>query len=223
MSYTFDGVDQWIGATNQTTVIAYPFTILARAKPNSLASQIGVGGVFDNGAGNDDPKFDSATIRLNTDGDVLATQITGGAPPFIGTATSSGSGSSGAYCSLAGVFRSDTDRSAYRNGANVGNNATDVIQLIEDCVLGIGLAVDEGDIPFQFFDGDIFDFALYSVALTAREIAAHGAGFCARRIRPQSLRRWIPLIRNLQEVKFRTALTNYNGAVVAARSGRLIW
>jgi hypothetical protein len=65
------------------------------------------------------------------------------------------------------------------------------------------------------FDGKLADIAVWDVALTDAEIVSLAKGFKPYRIRPQSLRTYVPLIRNLQDVRGVVSLTANNGPTVA--------
>jgi hypothetical protein len=67
----------------------------------------------------------------------------------------------------------------------------------------------------DYFAGDVAEVGVWSVALTDDEVASHAKGFSAKRIRPQSLVFYAPLIRNAQDVRGALALTNNNSATVA--------
>lgn len=66
------------------------------------------------------------------------------------------------------------------------------------------------------FDGSVAEVGVWNVALTADEIASLGKGVTCNLMRPQSLVFYAPLIRNLQDVKSGSTLTNNNGAPVVA-------
>lgn len=66
-----------------------------------------------------------------------------------------------------------------------------------------------------FAGGAIADVAVWNVALTDAEIASLAKGFSPRRIRPQSLVFYAPLLRNLQDLRRGLALTAVNSPTVA--------
>ena len=65
------------------------------------------------------------------------------------------------------------------------------------------------------FDGQIAEVGAWDVALTAAEIASLAKGITCDKARPQSLKFYAPLIRDLQDVKGGLTITNNNGATVA--------
>lgn len=62
---------------------------------------------------------------------------------------------------------------------------------------------------------DVADFGFWNTELTASEISSLAKGFPCRRIRPQSLIRDIPLIRNLQDSARGTTVTAVNSPTVS--------
>jgi hypothetical protein len=70
----------------------------------------------------------------------------------------------------------------------------------------------------QFFSGNISDVAIWSAALNTGEINSLAKGFSAKKIRPQSLEYYVPLVRNLYEYKNKPTLTNNNSATVATHN-----
>jgi len=67
----------------------------------------------------------------------------------------------------------------------------------------------------ETFVGQIAEVGIWDVALTAAEIASLGKGITCDRVRPQSLKFYAPLIRNLQDVRGGVTITNNGGATVA--------
>jgi hypothetical protein len=57
--------------------------------------------------------------------------------------------------------------------------------------------------------------AIYSVVLTAAEVASLADGMTCDKVRPQSLVFYAPLVRNLQDVRGGLTITNNNTATVA--------
>jgi hypothetical protein len=70
----------------------------------------------------------------------------------------------------------------------------------------------------QYFTGNISDVAIWSAALNTGEINSLAKGFSAKKIRPQSLEYYVPLVRNLYEYKNKPTLTNNNSATVATHN-----
>lgn len=66
------------------------------------------------------------------------------------------------------------------------------------------------------FNGYVAECALWNTALTDAEIESLAKGFSPRRIRPQSLVFYAPLLRNLQDLRQGLALTAVNSPTVAS-------
>lgn len=66
--------------------------------------------------------------------------------------------------------------------------------------------------------GDLSEVAIWTAALDASEVASLSKGFPPKRIRPQSLRIYTPLIRQVQELRDALTFTNTGGATPAAHS-----
>lgn len=115
--------------------------------------------------------------------------------------TGSGSGgasivtglTAGVWGHAAAVYTSVASRTAYVNGTagtpETSSQATltfDTIQIGADYYVG-------GPVANDFFDGDLAEAGIWSVALDAAEIAALAKGFDPRLIRPQSLVAYWPI------------------------------
>jgi hypothetical protein len=118
----------------------------------------------------------------------------------------------GTWVHAAGVLASTTSRTAYADGV-AGTTNTDSVTLTGINRIGIGARVrKEIDL---YHDGLIAEVGIWNVALTAAEIAALAKGVTCDKVRPQSLKFYAPLIRNLQDVRGGVTITNNNGATVA--------
>ena len=109
------------------------------------------------------------------------------------------------------VCLSSTSRTVYKDGV-AGSIATANDTPTSLTRLWIG-----GD-GTNNFDGYISDIAVWSAALDTGEINSLAKGFSAKRIRPQSLEYYAPLVRNLYEYNTNTALTNNNTATVTTHN-----
>lgn len=78
------------------------------------------------------------------------------------------------------------------------------------------------DSSSQFDIGQGAELALWNVALTDAEMASLGRGFRATRIRPQSLLRYAPFIRDLNEIRAGTVYTKQAGTDVYTDHPRVI-
>ena len=110
---------------------------------------------------------------------------------------------------VCGVFTSSTLRVVYRDGV-AGNSATTLVDFASLTTISIGALRLGGTL----MDGYISDVAIWSVDLNTDEINSLAKGFSAKKIRPQSLTYYVPLVRNLQEHRGNIELTNNNTATV---------
>jgi hypothetical protein len=110
---------------------------------------------------------------------------------------------------VCGVFTSSSSRTVYRDGV-VGSTSSVFVDVTNLTSIFIG-ALSGGT---TLMNGYISDMAIWSVALNTGEINSLAKGFSAKRIRPQSLTYYVPLIRNLQEYRGNITLTNNNTATV---------
>lgn len=111
------------------------------------------------------------------------------------------------------VFNSSTSRVVYRDGV-AGTNSTALVDFTDLTVVSIG-ALRGGT---TLMNGYISDVGVWSAALSTSEINSLSKGFSVKRIRPQSLTYYVPLVRNLQEYKSNITLTNNNTATVTSHN-----
>lgn len=96
---------------------------------------------------------------------------------------------------LCGVFASTSSRSIYVNG---------VLETTDTTVVGNAFTPDRFDLATldngagktDHLEGDLWEWAVWNVALTAPEIAALGKRFAPPLIRPQSLLSYYPMFGN---------------------------
>lgn len=111
----------------------------------------------------------------------------------------------------AGVFPSTATRTGYLDG--VASAAAAGTSTITPTRLTIGVWITlSGD----RLTGDIADVGVWSAALSESEIQSLARGVSCRRIRPQSLVFYAPLVRDLVDVRGGLTITNNNSATVAA-------
>ena len=70
----------------------------------------------------------------------------------------------------------------------------------------------------QYFTGNISDVAIWSSALSVGEITSLAKGFSAKKIRPQSLEYYAPLVINIYEYTNNPTLTNNNSSTVTTHN-----
>lgn len=97
---------------------------------------------------------------------------------------------------LCGVFTSTSSRSIYVNGSHETTDSTAVGNAFTPDRFDLA-TVDAGSgSKTDHLQGDLWEWAVWNVALTAAEIASLGKGFAPPMIRPQSLLRYYPLFGN---------------------------
>ena len=112
-----------------------------------------------------------------------------------------------------GLYVSTTSRTAYTN-TTAGVEATGSRNVTGVNSLSIGR---RGDGIGNAFTGKLAEFAIWNAALTDAEINSLAKGFKPPRIRPQSLLYYVPLVRNVQEVRSGITFTaSANAPVVFA-------
>lgn len=206
MSYDFNGSNQYLSASSPVT--AAPITVslffLTRHSTNNQALiQI------DNGVGSE---------RL-----LLAANMgLAGKPLRAFVQTGSGTGSaesdyngltSNTIYHAAGVFASNSSRTAYLNGAAATTNTTTVNV---GSLSGFTIASRRySSTPALFLNGWIAEVGIWNAALADEEIASLSLGMPCNKIRPQNLQFYSPLIRDLIDTKRGLTITNNNGATVA--------
>jgi len=142
------------------------------------------------------------------------------AMPAIAASSNPGSGgltsigptiTSNVWSSGVGRYSATNSRLSYLDGSagtvNTSNATVTFNQLL--------IAATTQTNPTNHFNGDLADIAVWDVALTDDEIVSLAKGFKPYRIRPQSLRTYVPLIRNIQDIRGVVSLTATNGPTVA--------
>lgn len=131
----------------------------------------------------------------------------------IGLADTTATYTSAEWNHAAGVFLSSTSRTPYLNGTAGPTNTTSIGAQtgMNDLQLGTRYAPGFG----LYLTGTIAEAGVWSVELSAAEIASLAKGLSPRLVRPQSLVFYAPLIRDLVDVRGGLAITNNNGATVA--------
>jgi len=123
-----------------------------------------------------------------------------------------GTYTNGNWASAAGLFTSSTSRTAYLNGtAGTANTDSGTPSSVDTLGINARWNVSWGSFSSQ----NCAEVAVWNTNLTAAEITSLSKGFSPRRIRPQSLVWYSPLIRNLQDLRGGVSITNNNTATVA--------
>lgn len=126
-----------------------------------------------------------------------------------GQSDATGSISAGNWYHAAAVYSTTSNRLAYFNGvAGTANTASITPTGINRLNIGARYNTTLG----AFCPAAIAEVAVWNVALTAEEIAAHAAGFSADQIRPGNLVYYQDLIRDIRDIRGGLTITEIGTA-----------
>ena len=205
MAFSFNGSDQCVKA-DSAAVTAVPMTFSAFFNPDNITSSLSIIVLSDKNSNQVSYALLAAgaivkdPVRAQHGNEFTASTTTG----FIAEA----------WQHAAGSFEASNARSVFLNGGNKGENTSNTSAYLPN-VTNIGRIERAVNSP-HFFDGFLSEAAIWNVVLTDSEIASLAKGFSPRRIRPQSLVFYAPLLRNLQDLRKGLALTAVNSPTVAA-------
>ena len=131
-------------------------------------------------------------LRINSDTNVVEYNTNRPA-----SATSSASYTTNTWNMATAVGNSATSRTVYLNAANSGTQTTSRTPTTPDRVC-IGFSRTSGtDIPN--YEGYLAEVAIWNVVLTTNELSSLYTGTKANQIRPQALKFYMPLVRNIYD------------------------
>lgn len=110
---------------------------------------------------------------------------------------------SGKWHHACGVFSAANSRTVYLDGGSSATNTTSLSPTINQTEIG---AFRSG----FWFAGDIAEVGVWNVALTATEVASLAKGASPALVRPQSLVTYLPLIRDVIDVRAAAGFTDVN-------------
>ena len=207
MAYDFNGTTQYLSVSS-APITALPFTMAAWFNSDSVvAGQVILS--LDNGA----TAFQG--YRLLAAGTVAGDPLradTGGAFPNVSLDSSIGY-TANTWNHAAGVFTQPSVSVSLNGSVNSTTSNFTTFPTVNRFNIGIRLS---SGIPGLYLDGRTAEVGIWNAALTAAEIASLAKGMTCDKVRPQSLVFYAPLVRDLQDVKGGLAITNNNGATVAA-------
>jgi hypothetical protein len=208
MAYDFvPGSLQSIDASS-AVVTAMPLTICALANIDD-ASTRGVLVAVTRSNGQFDHWVLSAPSFITPNRVEIVSQTNGQFDAVVATTNFS----TNTWLHAAGIFASSTSRSVFFDGGSKASSSVTSTPVSINAT-SIGRLWRTGA-SNAYADGRIAEVGIWNATLTDEEIASLAKGFKPYRIRPQSLRFYAPLIRNVQDVRQGRALTNNNGATVA--------
>jgi hypothetical protein len=207
MAYAFNGSNQSISAS-QTLAIAAPLTIYIRS--NHASAKQHYAAVLSNTASNVfllAPQINNRHYTYTGSGGVF-TEATSPTSPLYAV---------NSWSDLVGQFVSSTSRFAWLDNTK-GTEATGSRVPVTINALGIGQI--PGASNSNWLNGRAAEMAVWSVSLSDAEINSLWKGFPPKRIRPQSLVFYLPMIRDLHDIRNGLALTNNGSATVFAHPRR---
>jgi len=205
MSFGFNSASTQYLSTTSTPVSAAPMTIAAWFYPTSTAAasvicSVGVA------AGSD--RFTLYSDLSLAGNKVGAQSIASG---VISEATYPNVVVLNTWQHGASVFESTTSRYVYHNGvASTQNTASSSPSGVDSITIGARRSPAIG----VLMNGSIAQLGIWDAALTADEIASLADGMICSRVRPQNLKFYAPLVRELIDIKARLTITNNNSASV---------
>jgi hypothetical protein len=207
MAYDFNGTNQSIDASS-AVLTAVPLTFACWANVDNVTTRFAILTVSQSASS---INHFVLTLHGALAGDPV-TMLTQSDGPVFGEATTS-SGFSSSTWTHAGVISSAINsRAAYINGGSKGTNSGSSTPLDLN-VTSIGRLWRPSTNAYT--DGRIAEAAIWNAALTDAEVASLAKGFKPYRVRPQSLVFYVPLVRNIADLRKGVALTNNNTATVA--------
>ena len=160
MSRTFNGTSQY-GEIASALITDEPYTIMVRHRGSSLAGDMAMLSI--GGGGVDTTHFTHVAVE---DGQVEAASNDGGNQGANSTTTMSAD----TWHRSVGVFSGASARAAFLDGAGKGTN-TNFIHLVDLAVTRLAASAGPST-PNILFAGDIYEVAVWSVALSDAEVAS---------------------------------------------------
>ena len=123
----------------------------------------------------------------------------------IGSAASSASYTTNTWNMATAVGTSATSRTVYLNAGNAGTQTTNRVITTPDRVLmGVSRTYDTPS-----YEGYLAEVAIWNVTLTTDELSSLYTGTKADQIRPQNLKFYMPLVRNIYDATASTTGITY--------------
>lgn len=120
-----------------------------------------------------------------------------------GSARSTTGCTSGQWHHACGVFNSSTSRTVYIDGGSSATNTNSVTPSLDRTEVGAWRSS-------LWFSGDIAEVGVWDIDLTAAEVASLAKGVSPALVRPQSLVTYLPLIRDVIDVRAANGFTDVN-------------
>jgi hypothetical protein len=201
MAYNFlQASVQSFEADNQITSIGVPMTVSVRQRYPNTSSNRQLWAICESLASFNNSYFAFNNTSANLE---LMLRTTSGVSSEVALPGTN------QWFNALGVFASTTSRTAYVNTTAGNTNTTNRSITTETSIL-IGRRSGGGN----SFTGQLAEFAIWNATLTADEINSLAQGFKPPRIRPQSLLYYVPLVRDVQELRSGIPFTAVNAPTV---------
>ena len=207
MAYSFNGTSQTLNMASAPAT-TWPLTMVCWFYTSDITNTINLISLSNSGANGRFILSAAGAIA----GDPIRTNALDNTNANFAVNTTTGY-SANTWTHAAAVHPSNSSRTAYING---GSSATDVS--VCGTLTGINIATVAGQRTLSgptYALAHIAEVGIWSVALTAAEIASLAKGMTCDKIRPQNLVFYTPLVRDLIDQKGGLVITNNNAATVA--------
>lgn len=210
MAYNFAGIVNRYLSSSPPSISAYPSTVSYWTKITdvSVASQIFSWHIWNS-------SLDHFLIRLIV-GNTSAARVSIVSPGLGPNADTTATLTNNTWHHLCAVLNSNVSRTVYLDGAN---SATSTVSInptgMNTIYIGNSVTPAGGVLTNSPTRGSVSDVGIWSAALNTDEINSLAKGFSPKRIRPQSLEYYLPLVRNLYEYNSNISLTNNNSVPVS--------
>lgn len=192
MAWTFSGSGQHTRATTGAIVSAYPITIFARGKSTDTANLQTLATFIQNSG-----SYSGAALFFHgaTGGDPMIFSKFGGV-----NANSVAGYSSGTWLAVAGRASGATQLDIDLDGTVTAGAATSVAFPTSPPPADVFIGARYNPTPGNLLTGSAACVALWAAYLDDDEVMSLTKGFSPRRVRPQSLKFYVPLVRDLRAV-----------------------
>lgn len=194
MARSFNGSSDYLAIASALGFTVPPMTFFARVKPSALTASMSP----ICSSGGDSTSFFMLRLAGDQANDPVQSQAN-----QQGVATGTASTGAGLnttdWHAPAATFTSSTRRDAYLTAANTGSNTTAAVPTTPNR-LDVARALGAVS-PLYYFAGLMADVAAWNVVLTDAELESLRKGFSPRRIRPQSLKLFLPMVRDTNDRK----------------------
>jgi hypothetical protein len=186
MALDFNGTTQYLSRTS-AVVTGYPVTMACWANVDNLTARHGLMQLRRSADGFSDIVL--VADGASADKILAAVEV----PPEGYDAATTAAFTANTWFHAAGVFASDTSRSAFLNG---GSKGTDTMSLVLETLNAtqIGQWNYNDGVQLNYTNGRIAEAAIWNVALTDAEVSLLALGYSPLFVRPGSLVSYWPII-----------------------------